>query len=65
MDNKIVYLEKQIQNLSKRISEIEIIIDLLKKNIVTSEDEELQCESICSESFYNLGKHLLELESIK
>tara|TARA_B100000524_G_scaffold310761_1_gene187130 strand:+ start:92 stop:289 length:198 start_codon:yes stop_codon:yes gene_type:complete len=63
MDNKFVYLEQQIENLNKRISEIEIIIDLIKKNIVSSEDKELQSESICSESFYNLGKHLSELEN--
>jgi hypothetical protein len=63
MENKINIIEKKIQNLLKQVLDLQNEMRSLKKNY-NSYSDDIYCESIPSESFYNVGKLLSNGESV-
>lgn len=63
MELKINLIEKKIKNLLKQVLDLQNEIKCLKKNY-NSYSDDIYCDSIPYESFYNVGKLLSERESI-
>ena len=63
MEIRINIIEKEIKNLLKKILDLQNIVQSLKEDYQMYSDD-LYCNSIPPESFYNLGKSMVNREGI-